>query len=92
MDQGPAAARHMADMCGGRQFRAPRGNNALRLLEAVLLAMGTVAAMLLLSYSLGTCVDVPKWHEKNYGFTLKCTTGAHLTRPEADSCSTHRSD
>ncbi len=72
-------------MCGGRQFRAPRGNNALRLLEAALLAMGTVAAMLLLSYSLGTCVDVPKWHEKNYGFTLKCTTGAHPARPEADS-------
>jgi len=59
----------------GAQFRAPRASSALRLLEAVGLAAGTVAAMLLLSYSLGTCVDVPKWHEKNYGFTLKCESG-----------------
>ena len=58
------------------QFRAPRCNNALRLLEVVLLAAGTVALMLLLSYGLGTCVDVPAWHEKNYGFTLKCDKGA----------------
>ncbi|KAK9844167.1 hypothetical protein WJX81_006719 [Elliptochloris bilobata] len=57
------------------RFRAPRGSNTLRLLEAVLLAAGAVALMLLLSYSLGTCVDVPKWHEKNYGFTLKCEKG-----------------
>ena len=53
----------------------------LRLLEAVLLAAGTVAIMLLLSYGLGTCVDVPEWHEKNYGFTLRCDKGARPPVP-----------
>ena len=46
------------------QYRAPRSNNTLRMLEAAGLAAITVNMMLGLSYFAGTCVDVPDWHEK----------------------------
>ena len=58
------------------QYRAPRADNARRLLEAAGLAALTVVMMLALSYFAGTCVDVPDWHEKDYGFTFHCTDGA----------------
>ncbi len=62
--------------CALPQYRAPRSNNALRLLESAGLAALTVVMMLGLSYFAGTCVDVPDWHEKDYGFTFHCTDGA----------------
>ena len=35
----------------------------------------TVGAIFVLASSLGTCVDVPSWKEKNYGFTFHCPNG-----------------
>ena len=40
--------------------------------------MLTVVTMFGLSYWLGTCVDVPDWHESQYGFTFHCTDGGAL--------------
>ena len=39
------------------------------------MAAVTVVSMFTLAYSVGTCVDVPEWHEKSYGFTFHCTDG-----------------
>ncbi len=33
-------------------------------MEAVVLGAFVIGAIFLLSYSLGTCVDVPDWHER----------------------------
>jgi hypothetical protein len=43
--------------------------------EAAILAAITVTMMLALSYFLGTCVEVPDWQQKNYGFTFHCPEG-----------------
>lgn len=43
--------------------------------EAAGLAAVTVVTMLGLSYFLGTCVEVPDWQQKNYGFTFHCPEG-----------------
>lgn len=60
------------------QFRAPRTHNAGRLAEAVGLGVLTIVTMFVLSYLLGTCVDVPDWHASGYGYTFHCTEGEAL--------------
>lgn len=62
----------------GWQVRAPRTHGAARLAEAVGLGVLTIVTMFALSYYLGTCVDVPDWHESGYGFTFHCTDGVGL--------------
>lgn len=57
------------------QIRARRVDNFKRILEVVAVVSFTVAAIFLLAYSLGTCVDVPSWNESGYGFTFYCTDG-----------------
>ena len=57
------------------QYRASRQNNVGRLLEVAVVAAVTVLSMFTLAYFVGTCVDVPEWHEKSYGFTFHCTDG-----------------
>ncbi|BDA43411.1 H(+)/Cl(-) exchange transporter 7 [Coccomyxa sp. Obi] len=57
--------------------RAPRTNNRLRMAEGAGLAALTIVMMLALSYFLGTCVEVPDWQQKNYGFTFHCPEGKY---------------
>ncbi len=57
------------------QVRAPRTNNKLRMAEGAGLAALTIVMMLALSYFLGTCVEVPDWQQKNFGFTFHCPEG-----------------
>jgi len=57
------------------QIRANRFNNRKRMLEVVIVVTITVASIFTLAYTLGSCVDVPEWREKGYGFTLYCTDG-----------------
>ncbi|EIE22417.1 hypothetical protein COCSUDRAFT_16693 [Coccomyxa subellipsoidea C-169] len=57
--------------------RAPRAENWKRMAEAAILAAITVVMMLALSYFLGTCVEVPDWQQKNYGFTFHCPEGKY---------------
>lgn len=35
----------------------------------------TVACIFTLAYTLGSCVDVPEWKERGYGFTFYCKDG-----------------
>ena len=60
---------------GAMQIRAPRTHNVGRLAEAVGLGVLTIVTMFVLSYTLGTCVDVPDWHASGYGYTFHCTEG-----------------
>lgn len=64
------------------QIRAPRHRGLLRVAESAGLAALTVVTMLGLSYFMGTCVEVPQWQEKDYGFTLNCPAGMSA----ANSC------
>ena len=57
------------------QIRAPRTHSVARLAEAAGLGVLTIVTMFLLSYWLGTCVDVPEWHESGFGFTFHCKNG-----------------
>lgn len=47
----------------------------MRLVEVAAVAAVTVGCMFALAFYVGTCVDVPEWHEKGYGFTFHCTGG-----------------
>ncbi len=67
---------HEYKRCDLLQVRAPRAENWKRMAEAAILAAITVVMMLALSYFLGTCVEVPDWQQKNYGFTFHCPEGA----------------
>ena len=57
------------------QIRARRTDNWRRIGEVALIVSITVAAIFVLASSLGTCVDVPSWKEKGYGFTFHCQDG-----------------
>ena len=57
------------------QIRARRTDNLRRIGEVALIVSFTVGAIFVLASSLGTCVDVPSWKEKNYGFTFHCPNG-----------------
>ena len=46
-----------------------------RLAQGVCVAVLTIGTMFTLSYTLGRCVDVPAWRERNYGYTFHCTNG-----------------
>ena len=43
-------------------------------------AVLTIGTMFTLSYTLGRCVDVPAWRERNYGYTFHCPNGAFWPR------------
>ena len=47
----------------------------LRINEAAVLAAITIVIMIVLSWTLGTCVEVPEWLENGYGITFHCEDG-----------------
>ena len=53
-------------------MRALRHQNLLRITEAAVLAAVTIVIMIVLSWSFGTCVEVPEWLENGYGITFHC--------------------
>lgn len=57
-------------------MRALRHQNLLRITEAAVLAAITIVIMIVLSWSFGTCVEVPEWLENGYGITFHCPDGA----------------
>ena len=57
-------------------MRALRHQNLLRITEAAVLAAVTIVIMIVLSWSFGTCVEVPEWLENGYGITFHCPDGA----------------
>ena len=56
-------------------MRALRHQNVLRITEAAVLAAITIVIMIVLSWSFGTCVEVPEWLENGYGITFHCPDG-----------------
>lgn len=40
-----------------------------------MLAAVTIVIMILLSWTFGTCVEVPEWLENGYGITFHCPDG-----------------
>ena len=58
------------------QVKAPQDNTLLRLAQGAAVAALTIALMFTLSYWVGTCVTVPAWRERDYGFTFHCENGA----------------
>ena len=65
-------------------MRALRHQNLLRITEAAVLAAVTIATMIALSYSFGTCVEVPEWLENGYGITFHCPDGTQCFHNIAD--------
>ena len=61
--------------CLGWQVRAKSQTLTHYLVDAVIVATLTIVTMFVLSYWLGTCVTVPKWRFKNYGYTFYCPEG-----------------
>ena len=57
------------------QVRVSRHQNLLRITEAAVLAAVTIVIMILLSWTFGTCVEVPEWLENGYGITFHCPDG-----------------
>ena len=57
------------------QVRVSRHQNILRITEAAVLAAVTIVIMILLSWTFGTCVEVPEWLENGYGITFHCPDG-----------------
>ena len=75
----PGSHLHAADV----QVRALRHQNVLRITEAAALAAITIVIMIVLSWSFGTCVEVPEWLENGYGITFHCPDGMQLTLHDA---------
>ena len=57
------------------QIRARRDRHLARIAEVSGIAAFTVGAMFILAYTLGSCIDVPEWKAKGYGFTFHCESG-----------------
>lgn len=57
------------------QVKASREQTGLRLAQGAAVAGFTVLSMFVLSFWVGTCVNVPEWHESSYGFTFYCENG-----------------
>ncbi len=62
------------------QVRVSRRKNLLRITEAAVLAAITIIIMIVLSWTLGTCVEVPEWLENGYGITFHCEDGKAFLR------------
>ena len=59
-----------------------RRKNLLRITEAAVLAAITIIIMIVLSWTLGTCVEVPEWLENGYGITFHCEDGRDSLRSQ----------
>ena len=57
------------------QIRARRTDNWRRIGEVAVIVTITIATIFAMASSLGTCVEVPSWKEKGYGFTFHCPDG-----------------
>ena len=68
------------------QVRVSRRKDLLRITEAAVLAAITIVIMIVLSWTLGTCVEVPEWLDNGYGITFHCEDGKAFWRVAVKVC------